>query len=215
MAGAAICALVGLAAPALAATAAAAPADEEENQDDFAHALEARMGALVPSQVLDGASLHLTLAYRYRLTGPLWLHLEGGANRTRITALTRAVPAPGGAVTLRADHEQWTLPMVAGVGLQGPVAAGARWGAVAAAGAAWSAATLRSSVVGGPKLGVEDETRFDLLGLARVDLTWPVRPGLLVVGVGWQEVFTAGDDRTTGDVRASGLLLEGGWRAHF
>jgi hypothetical protein len=178
-------------------------------------ALEGRGGVLVPSQVLDGASLHLALAWQRRLGGSFWLHVEGGANRTTITGLTKVVQAPGGSLTLRGDQEQWTVPLLAGFAWQSADADGAGWDLLLAAGPAWTSAKLETSAVGGAKLGAVSEQRFDVMGLGRVDLTWPVRPGVLVVGVGWQEVLTPGDDRRTGDVRVSGLLLEGGWRAYF
>jgi hypothetical protein len=199
-----------LAAPSLPEPAlAVAEADAGDPADQ---SIEARGGVLVPSQVLDGASLHLAVAWRYRLTGPLWLHVEGGADRTKVTALVDAVPAPGGALTLRADHEQWTVPVIGGLALQAEPDEGAGWGLVAGIGPALTYAEMRTSAPGGYALATKRETTIDLMALGRVDLTWRMRPGLLVVGLGWQEVLTDGDDRSTGDVRASGLVLEAGWR---
>ncbi len=198
-----------LAAPSLPEPRLPAAPPEVEAADQ---AIEARGGVLVPSQLLDGASLHLAVAWRQRLTGPLWLHVESGADRTKVTALIDHVPVPGGALTLRADHEQWTVPVLGGLGLQAEPDDGAGFGLVAGVGPAITYAELRTSAPGGYALATKRETTIDLMALGRVDVTWSVRPGLLVVGLGWQEILTDGGDRSTGDVRASGLILEAGWR---
>lgn len=189
-----------------AGTAAADPPDQ---------AIEGRLGTLVPSQVLDGANLHLRLGWRMLLGGGFWLHTEAGADRATVTGVTTVLPAPGGAVALRADQSTWTVPVLAGVAWQLARDDGPGVGLTAAGGVAWRHATQTDSVVGGPDLGQRSEAGVDYLVMGRLDLTWALRGGEIVFGGGWQQVFRPGPAPATGDVRASGLFLEGGWRVLY
>lgn len=169
-------------------------------------AVEIRAGTLVPEQVLDGANLHFALGWRIAVRGPLWAQLEAGVDRTAITALTTEVPALGGSVTVRADHSMWTVPMLMGAAWQTE-----RVGVTLMGGAAYGHATLTSDVVGAARLQDESEDVLEPMVRARIDLAWPLPLGALVGGAGWQHVFAG--ERSTGDVHASGLILEVGWRA--
>lgn len=177
---------------------------------------EVRAGALVPRQILDGANLHAAVAGRYRLAGTLWAHVETGLDRTTVSGLTTDVLAPGGAVRMRADHAQWTVPVLAGLAWRQGEAARPRFGATLAGGIAWSSAELRGAVVNGEGGSRVNDQFVDLAALARFDAAWPLRSGEALLGLGWREGFPVGnDDRPTGDVRSAGLLMEAGWRVVF
>ncbi len=174
--------------------------------------VELRAGTLVPAQVLDGANVHLGAGYSLHLSGGLHAHLEVGLQRTTITALTTELASPGGTVVLRADHAMWVVPALVGVGWRGSPGAEPRVSASVGVGAAHTIAELRTSVVDGPDLDSSGDAATQGVARARADFGWPLPLGEIVVGVGWQQIFAADADRGTGDVRASGLFLEAGWR---
>ncbi|MCA9561036.1 MAG: hypothetical protein H6704_01000 [Myxococcales bacterium] len=195
-----------------AAALAEAPPDPVDRPPS--QAIEARLGALLPAQVLDGLNLRVEIGWRAALGHGFWLPVSLGAQRTTITALTARIDAPGQSLTLRADHAQWTLPALAGVGWQssGP---GAQLGLAALFGVAWIHATLDSEVVGGEDDRRRTDARVDGLLVGRVDLSWAMAFGAAVVGGGWQSIVPFGDPAPTGDVRVTGTFVEAGWRAGF
>lgn len=165
-------------------------------------AVELRAGTLVPEQVLDGAGLHLSAGWRIALTEAVWLHAESGVDRIAITALTSTVQIPGSTLVVRADEVLWSAPLLAGLVWQGE-----QGGLSLLGGAAWSRTTLSAEVVDGARLEDSEQTAFDPLLRARVDVAWPLPVGRIVAGAGWQHVFSGAD------VHPSGLILEVGWRA--
>jgi hypothetical protein len=171
-------------------------------------AVEIRAGTLVPEQLLDGANLHLAVGVRVAVHDSLWAQVEAGVDRTAITALTTEVHSPSGAVTIRADHSMWTVPMLVGAAWQA-----GRVGVTLLGGVAYGHATLTSDVVDGARLQDDTEEVLEPMVRARIDMAWPLPLGELVAGAGWQHVFAG--ERSTGDVYASGLILEVGWRADF
>ncbi len=178
--------------------------------------VELRAGTLVPQQVLDGAGLHLASGWRLNIAETLYLQLESGVNRVATTALVRDIDALGGTVRLRADHVLWSVPLLAGIVWQGE-----RGGLALLGGAAWSRASLKTRVVNGAILDDLEKDVVDPLVRVRADFAWPLPVGAIIAGVGWQQVFpvereTGGDpEKGHGDIHASGLLLEVGWRAQL
>ncbi len=177
-------------------------------------AIEVRAGALVPAQVLDGASVRLAAAWRRALGAGLWVAVETGASRTTISALGAPLSINADTLTVRADHTQWTVPGLLGVAWGGDDG-DARWGLALLGGVAWTHASLDSAVAGGDTYASRSDDRADWIGVARVDLSWPVTSGEVVAGGGWQATAPLGAPPATGDVRATGLFLEAGWRALF
>jgi hypothetical protein len=188
--------------------------EAEPTREPGPHGVDLRFGALVPQQELDGLGLHVSLGWRYHLLDWLAVFVDGGLNRISATGLSEAVSAPGGLVRVRLDHTSWTLPVTCG--LAASVSAGGRMrlGLAFGGGPAWTVASLEQSVVGGEGRTREDAVFFDALMLARLEASWAVPSGALVLTAGGQWVPTGGA-RVTGDFRATGAVLEGGWRARF
>lgn len=197
------------------ADATAATAREtERTREPGPHGVDLRFGALVPQQELDGLGLHVSLGWRYHLLAWLAVFVEGGLNRISATGISEAVSAPGGLVRVRLDHTSWTLPVSGGLAASVPAGGRMRLGLALGGGPAWTVASLERSVVGGEGATRDDAVFLDALVLARLEATWAVPSGALVVTAGGQWVPTGGA-RVTGDFRATGAVLEGGWRARF
>ncbi len=173
------------------------------------------IGALIPTQILDGPAVQLQANWRWRfLDGRLWLLAESGVIRTSLTAVTTSVPLPGGAARVRGDVEQWSLPLLGGLAWRAPRADG---GGVEldllAGGIIGRTRTLTSAWgVGRPSASVD--VTVDPLLRARLEWSWPVRPGLLALGGGWQQHLRLGPAPET-DLRATGPFLEAAWRVLF
>ncbi len=171
-------------------------------------AVELRAGTLVPAQVLDGANVHTALGWRLALGDATFLRAETGLDRTAVTGLTAQVETLGGSVVLRADHQLWTVPALVGVGWEA-----GDLGLTLLGGAAYAYAATSAQVVDGATLLDEDEHLIEPMVRGRADARWPLPAGELLIGAGWQHVFVG--ERSTGEVHASGLILEVGWRAQL
>lgn len=173
------------------------------------------VGVVMPTQVLDGPAVQLSGAWRWGFaSGRVWLMAESGLTRTSLTALTGKLPVPGGTALIRTDIDQWSVPLLGGVG--------GRWGAMDGPGV--EADLLAGGLIGRTRTrsgaattGKPSETvdvTVDPLLRGRVTWTWPVRPGLLGLGAGWQQHLRLGPAPTS-DLRATGPFVEATWRVVF
>ncbi|MCA9545178.1 MAG: hypothetical protein KC613_12330 [Myxococcales bacterium] len=173
------------------------------------------VGVVLPTQVLDGPAVQLRAGWRWGFVdGRVWLIGESGLTRTSLTALTGELSVPGGVAQIRTDIDQWSLPLLVGLGGRWGPLDGAGVEADLLAGGFVGRTRTRSgaATVGRPKETVD--VTVDPLVRGRVTWTWPVRPGLLGLGGGWQQHLRLGPAPTS-DLRATGPFVEASWRVVF
>lgn len=177
--------------------------------------LDVRVGALIPAQLLDGPGLHLSLGGRYRLAGPLWIHLEAGVDRVAVSALSDDVPLPGGTVEVSTTYARWSAPALLGLGLHWDLGDGDAIGFAVEGGGAWQYGRQDVTVRGDVGQRVRRDTWMEPLIQARVQGGIGLEIGALTLAVGWRGAPAAPDEATTRGVGADGLLLEAGWSTDF
>lgn len=188
-----------------------APVEAPKGRRVGHHGLEGRIGALLPAQIVDGPNAHFVLGWRSKLTGPLYGHVETGADRATITGLSTAVPSPGGGVALQADEELWAFPALTGLSLGGRVSDELFLGVAVLGGLVYERARLDTKVVEGARLASRTRSRIAPMVRTRLEVDWLLARHALVFGAGWQQILGDADRQMT----ASGVFLEVGWRADF
>ena len=173
------------------------------------------VGVVMPTQVLDGPGVQLMAGWRWGFQGDrLWLIGETGLTRTRLTALTASLAVPGGTAQVRTDFDQWSVPLLMGLGWRWGPPDGAGVDAELLAGGLIGRTRTRTGAANVGRASETADVTVDPLVRARMTWTWAVRPGGLGLGGGWQHHLRLGPAPAS-DLRATGPFVEATWRVVF
>lgn len=176
--------------------------------------VDARMGTLIPAQLLDGPGLHLAIGGRIRIVGPLWAHLESGVDRAAASALTDEVPLPAGTVEISTTYARWSFPLLGGLGLHWGFDGGG-FGLQLMGGGAWQSGRQDVTVSGDPGVRVRRDAWLEPLVQGRLQGTIDLEVGAASLSAGWRAAPAPARPEVSREVRSDGLLLEAGWSSRF
>lgn len=182
--------------------------------DPASGALAVRAGAVWPAQGLDGAGLRAAAEGRWHVGGPFWLGAEIGVDRVALTSLSETVEIPGGASEISLRFARWSVPLLAGPGLQ----AHTRWGWLGlqlSGGMAWFLDSESIRYSGDPGALSGQQTWWAPLVQGRAEVGLPLEVGTLVLSGGWRALpWSRGPERAR-RVRSDGAFSEVGWCVVF